>query len=131
MLGVPARLLTRVFVCCDVVSCLVQASGSGLAASRGWVGKMAAVGVAVLIGGLVLQVVAFAVFLGVLGRFWVLAGREGLVVRDGPEGWRRVVWAVAVSSVLIMVGALFVCLLVCVGGLWDGEGVGCVRGLVC
>jgi hypothetical protein len=103
----PARLLTRVFVCCDVVSCLVQASGSSLASSQDWVGSTAQVGIYVLIGGLVLQAVAFAVFLGILGRFWVVARREAFRARHVPEGWTRVVLAVGVSSVLIMVCPLF------------------------
>ncbi|KAH6637176.1 RTA1 like protein-domain-containing protein [Chaetomium tenue] len=109
VLGIPARWLTRVFVCCDVVSCLVQASGSGLAAAQNWVGRMAEVGVGVLIGGLVLQTVAFAVFLGVLGRFWGMAtGTGGELVRgDAPGGWRRVVGAVVVSSVLIMIRCIY------------------------
>jgi hypothetical protein len=80
-----------------------------------------------LIGGLVLQAVAFAVFLGILGRFWVVARREGFRARHVPEGWTRVVLAVGVSSVLIMVCALFACCCwdcVCWGErVWIGFGV--------
>ncbi|KAH6845697.1 RTA1 like protein-domain-containing protein [Chaetomium sp. MPI-CAGE-AT-0009] len=107
VLGLPARLLTRVFVGCDVVSCLVQVSGSAVASSVQWVGRTAEVGMDVLIAGLVVQAVAFAVILGVLGRFWFLAGKGGCVAADAPCGWQRVVVAVCVSSVLIMIRCIY------------------------
>ncbi|KAK3299541.1 RTA1 like protein-domain-containing protein [Chaetomium fimeti] len=108
VLGIPARLLTRVFVGCDVLSCLVQASGSSISSSVQWVGTTAEVGVYVLIGGLVLQAVAFAVFLGILARFWYLATRKGgCLAGDAPVGWERVVLAVFVSSVLIMIRCIY------------------------
>jgi hypothetical protein len=108
--GVHGRLITRVFVVFDIISFLVQCSGSGVASSVEWVGSTAQVGVYILIGGLCLQAVAFGFFLGILGRFHYLAKRKGVVAEDAPVGWEKVVVAVYVSSVLIMVcvqGKLF------------------------
>ena len=107
VLGLHGRLLTRVFVACDVLCTLVQCSGSGIASSSQWQGANADLGVKVLIGGLALQAAAFAVFMGVFGRFHYVAVRKGLVAADAPAGWERVVVAVWVSSVLILVRLLF------------------------
>ncbi len=104
VLGLHGRLLTRVFVACDVLCSLVQCSGSGIASSSEWQGANAALGVKVLIGGLSLQAASFAVFMGVFGRFHYVAVRKGLVAADAPAGWERVVVAVWVSSVLVLVG---------------------------
>jgi hypothetical protein len=119
--GVPARLLTRVFVSSDVLTFFVQAAGSSVASSVEWVGPTANVGVKILIGGLALQAVMFLFFLAIFSRFVYLAKRKGLVVGDAPRGWEKVVVAVYVSSAMILVR----CPLVARGlGLWETDGVG-------
>lgn len=55
--------IPRIFVASDILSFLTQASGSGIAASNNWEGTQKDTGVGVLIGGLVLQLVTFALFL--------------------------------------------------------------------
>ncbi len=102
--GIPARLITRVFVGCDIISFLVQAAGSGAASSDNWTGPNQKTGVDSLIGGLSMQVLTFAVFLCVFARFHTLANR--LEVPEAPKGWRKVVTAVYVSSFLVMVSAV-------------------------
>lgn len=98
---IPAHLITRVFVACDILSLLIQASGSGIASSGNWEGDEAKTGTNVLIGGLVLQVATFAWFLSIVVRFWVVT-KHG--VKEGaPKGWRVVGYAIWVSSVLILV----------------------------
>ncbi len=111
VLGVHGRLLTRIFVACDVVCTLVQCSGSGIASSTQWAGDNAALGIKVLIGGLSLQAGAFSVFLCIFGRFHYVAARKGLVARDAPVGWQKVVTAVWISSALILVSFNFFWLL--------------------
>lgn len=101
--GLPARLLTRVFVSSDVLTFFVQAAGSGVASSVEWVGPTADVGVKILIGGLALQAVMFIFFLSIFSRFVYLAKRKGLAVGDAPRGWEKVVVAVYVSSAMILV----------------------------
>jgi hypothetical protein len=102
VLGIPARLLTRFFVACDVVSFLAQCSGSGIASSDDWSGPNERTGRYILIGGLAFQAVAFSLFLCVLRRFQVLA--NGVEVESAPRGWRRVMVAVYISSSMILVG---------------------------
>ena len=101
VLGVPARWLTRLFVLCDVLSFLVQGSGSAIASSANWVGPNEVVGVRVLITGLALQVATFGVFFAILLRFHVLAGRGEAA--GAPIGWRGLLAGIYVSSGLIMV----------------------------
>lgn len=119
--GVPARLLTRVFVSSDVLTFFVQAAGSGVASSVEWVGPTANVGVKILIGGLALQAVMFIFFLSIFSRFVYLAKRKGLAVADAPRGWEKVVVAVYVSSAMILVCSLLVAWVL---GLRGTDGVG-------
>ena len=100
--GVHGRLITRVFVIFDVISFLVQCSGSGVGSSANWAGSTADVGVKILIGGLALQALSFGFFICIFSRFHYLAKR-GLTTEDAPAGWERIVAAVYTSSILIMV----------------------------
>lgn len=84
---------------------MVQGSGSGIASSGDWIGPKADTGRYTLIGGLVLQLVAFSLFLAIFRRFHVLANRFG--VPQAPVGWRKVVLSVYVSSSMIMVGPAY------------------------
>lgn len=70
------RWLPRIFVTLDIISCLTQASGSGIASSGDWAGSEKDTGTGVLIGGLVLQVVAFATFLMIVGSFHMKSTRS-------------------------------------------------------
>lgn len=102
ILGIPGRRLTPIFVCCDIVAFLVQGSGSGVASSNNWTGDEERVGRYILVAGLAFQFVAFSLFLCVFRRFHVLANRNALAA--APGGWRKIVLAVYISSILIMVG---------------------------
>lgn len=102
VIRIPGHRLTPIFVCCDIVAFLVQGSGSGVASSNNWTGDEERLGRYILIAGLAFQFLAFSLFLCVFRRFHVLANRHE--VPDAPAGWRKVVLAVYVSSILIMVG---------------------------
>jgi hypothetical protein len=101
--GVSARWLTKIFIACDILSFLVQASGSSVASSEDWTGHMGKIGTYILMAGLSFQVAAFAVFLTVFGRFDYLATKKHQAVPDAPAHWRRLVVAVYISSASIMV----------------------------
>jgi hypothetical protein len=101
LVGISARVVTRVFVMVDVVSFLVQGAGSSVASSDNWAGPTAEKGVNILLGGLGLQVLGFGFFLAVLGVFHRKANRFERA--DAPAGWRRMLWAVYVCSFLILV----------------------------
>ncbi|KAF2273213.1 RTA1-domain-containing protein [Westerdykella ornata] len=102
---IPARFITKAFVLFDILTFLIQASGSAIASSGNWEGDQAATGTNVLIGGLSLQVATFAWFLSIVTRFWWFTRRE---VKDGaPVGWARVLQAIWVSSLLILVRSIY------------------------
>lgn len=99
--GLPTRRITLLFVISDILSGLVQSSGSGVASSGNWSGPNLTVGINILISGLALQAFSFLVFMALLGRFHWLAKREAMV--DAPAGWVKLLWAVYVSSAMILV----------------------------
>lgn len=101
---IPAHLITRTFVGFDILSFLVQVSGTSIAAGSEWKGSQAKVGTNVLIGGLGLQVAMFSWFLAIVTRFWRCTKNE--VKNDAPVGWTRVLQAICVSSSLILVSEL-------------------------
>ncbi|KAF2740860.1 RTM1-like protein [Polyplosphaeria fusca] len=102
---IPARLITRTFVGCDILSFLIQASGSGIASSGSWEGDEAKIGTNVLICGLATQVATFVWFLAIVLRFWWHT-KVG-VKRDAPAGWFRVLQAIWISSSLILVRSIY------------------------
>lgn len=88
---------------CDVLTLLVQVSGSAIAASNNWEGEMVRVGENVLIAGLALQLATFSLFLTIVAKFHFLTmGPEGVSAGAG-QGWRRILWAVYISSSMIVV----------------------------
>jgi hypothetical protein len=75
----PARWTTPIFVTCDVVTILIQVSGTSISAAGNWVGQTADIGSDVLLAGLALQTITIAIFLLITLRF---AGRGVLRVHS-------------------------------------------------
>lgn len=94
--------ITKIFVCCDIFSFLIQASGSGIAASDNWSGDAATIGEYVLLAGLATQVATFLFFMAILIKFHMKVKHEG-ERSDAPKGWRKVLWSVYVSSAMVLV----------------------------
>ncbi|KAM3427604.1 hypothetical protein MY4824_009326 [Beauveria thailandica] len=105
ILGIAGRLLTPIFVSFDILSFVVQGNGSAIASTGNWRGPEEKIGRYTLIGGLLLQLLAFGLFLAVFGRFNFLANR--FAVPDAPVGWRKVVRAVYISSIAIMMRCIY------------------------
>ncbi|OAQ96837.1 hypothetical protein LLEC1_03882 [Akanthomyces lecanii] len=105
ILGITGRLLTPIFVGFDILSFLVQGNGSAIASAGNWTGPKEKIGRCTLIGGLLLQLLAFGLFLAVFGRFYLLATR--FAVPEAPSGWRKVVCAVYISSIAIMIRCIY------------------------
>ncbi|CZR62608.1 related to Rtm1p [Phialocephala subalpina] len=103
---IPVRILTRIFVLCDIVSFLIQVSGTGIASSQNWDGQTLKIGEDILIAGLAIQVATFGFFLAIVGRFHLLT-RAGGVRNDAGEGWRLVLKAVYISSILIIIRSIY------------------------
>ncbi|KAH7391576.1 RTA1 like protein-domain-containing protein [Cadophora sp. MPI-SDFR-AT-0126] len=101
----PLRNLTKIFVTSDIVTLIVQVSGTSIASSNDWEGDMVQVGENILIAGLAIQCFSLVVFLTVLWRFWGLATTDQKI--DAGNGWRRVVRAVGISCVLILIRSIY------------------------
>ena len=94
--------IPRIFIMSDILSFLTQASGSGIASSNDWKGTQKDAGVGILIGGLVLQLVTFAVFL--LLVIWFDMRSTSSSLGGGMEnGVRLVLNGVYVASFFIVV----------------------------
>ncbi|KAM3435971.1 hypothetical protein NHJ13734_005304 [Beauveria thailandica] len=105
ILGIAGRLITPIFVTFDILSFVVQDNGSAIASTGNWRGPEEKIGRYTLIGGLLLQLLAFGLFLAVFGRFNFLANR--FAVPDAPVSWRKVVRAVYISSIAIMMRCIY------------------------
>ncbi|KFY03682.1 hypothetical protein O988_01308 [Pseudogymnoascus sp. VKM F-3808] len=103
--GFSTRKLTRIFISADIISFLIQVSGSGIASSGNWEGSNATLGQNVLIAGLATQLLTFLFFVGILRRFHQLANTEGR--EDAPRGWRKVLHAVYATSALVIVRCIY------------------------
>lgn len=99
---IRTTLLTRIFVICDIVTFLIQVSGSGIASSGNWEGEVVDIGTNVLIAGLSLQIATFTFFVAIVARFHRIT-ISGRVRDDAGDGWKPVLNAVYISSVLIIV----------------------------
>lgn len=114
-LVIAPRWLTRVFVCGDVFSFLVQSSGGGLMAADSFPQKTAE---NIILAGLIIQIVLFgffvvtAVLFHVRMRRWpsaASASASGVPAGAGASTvpWERILVMLYVASVLIMVRSVF------------------------
>ena len=101
---IPVRNLTRIFITYDIFSFLVQVSGSGIASSLSWQGNTLYTGTDVLVTGLATQIITFAFFLTIIGRFHQITRNRGVRSNTG-KGWRNVLYIVYISSALIIISS--------------------------
>ncbi|KAF2099714.1 RTA1-domain-containing protein [Rhizodiscina lignyota] len=106
ILRIQPHRITKIFVGCDIMSFLIQASGSGIAASVNWVGSTADIGQDVLLAGLGTQVATFVFFIAILVIFILRVKREGERA-DSPDGWRKVLYSVCISSALVLIRSIY------------------------
>jgi RTA1 like protein len=100
ILRVTPRVITRLFVGCDILALLIQCSGSGVASSQNWVGNA---GIDILMAGLGIQLATNVVFMALLAVFYRRTIINGMISSDAPEKWRTVLWVVIISNILIFV----------------------------
>lgn len=105
--------LTKIFVICDVFSFFVQGGGAGLMAQGGENSKL---GEKLIVGGLMIQVVAFGFFCVTAGVFHYRyqtysVGAVAYSHRDengkGRGLWKQGLYALYGNSILIMVRSIF------------------------
>ncbi|KAE9363313.1 RTA1 like protein [Stipitochalara longipes BDJ] len=106
LLHIPLHHLTKIFITSDIVTFLIQVSGSGIASSGNWKGSTVKIGVDVLMAGLGVQLATILFFCCVVRRFHVLT-RRGHVISSAGEGWRKILMAVYVSSGLIVIRSVY------------------------
>ncbi|KAH1488388.1 hypothetical protein LV164_002213 [Aspergillus fumigatus] len=102
--GGSGRRLPWMFVTLDILAVLTQGSGSGIASSEDWEGSTKDVGIGVLIGGLVLQVVTFATYLVIVAWFQWRVMAEG---HQLPHGVRMVLKGVCIAGFFIMLRSIY------------------------
>jgi len=107
ILGVSAHRITKIFVGADIMSFLIQVSGSGIASSNNWRGKTEKIGVNVLIAGLSTQLATILFFVVIVGVFGKRAVLERQARDQAPEGWRKVLAAISISSTLITLRSIY------------------------
>lgn len=93
----------RIFVASDILSFLTQASGSGLASSNNWAGSTKDAGIGVLIGGLVLQLVTFLLFLVIVICYDVRVAPTSSPRDEKGSGVRSVLTGMYISGFFITV----------------------------
>jgi hypothetical protein len=105
ILGLKPTLVTKIFVGIDIVSILIQASGSGLASSNDWEGSSKEAGVNILIAGLAIQVATVVVFLFMCWKFSDRAYFGRGMREDAPPLADRAFKAICIASALIAVSS--------------------------
>ncbi|KAF8849666.1 RTA1-domain-containing protein [Acephala macrosclerotiorum] len=98
---IPARWLTKIFVCGDVLSFVVQ-SGGGLMA----VPRMMTIGEHLVVFGLLIQIISFGIFVLAAGVF-----HYHVVCSPTPASlqvhWRRYMYTLYAASALIFIRSVF------------------------
>lgn len=104
-LGVSATWVTRIFVGFDVISFLTQSAGAGLLSSAKDDRKKSENGQHIVMGGLVIQLVAFGFFTAVAVRFHMKVRRLQKMptnFKSRAEEWRPLLFCLYASCILIM-----------------------------
>lgn len=99
---VPARFLTKIFVTGDVICFFIQAGGGGLLAGAKSTTKVK-LGEAVILAGLVLQVVIFGLFLVVAGLFHTQMQKDISIRVCDDHPWQQLMMSLYLVSALIAV----------------------------
>lgn len=94
----PPRWTTRIFVAADIVSFFIQAGGAGIL-TQAKSGSSTKTGQNVIVGGLVFQLVAFAVFIASAVVFDVRSRKHGASLPTA----QRILMMLYATSLLIMV----------------------------
>lgn len=109
---IPLRFLTKIFVFGDVLSFLMQASGGGIMSS-GTESSMNT-GENIIIGGLIVQLLFFGMFVVVASIFHYRVSRRpnecAMITRNVPSqfnNWNSILIALFCCSILILIRSIF------------------------
>jgi len=104
ILGIKSKLITRVFVACDILSFLIQSAGIGVASSQNWDGEA---GINTLITGLSTQLATNVVFIALVVAFYKKTVIDGVVSRDVPSNWKSLLLVIMATIILILIRSLY------------------------
>lgn len=96
--------LTKIFVSGDVVSFMMQGAGGGIMSS-GSASSMKT-GEKIIIGGLIVQILFFGLFF-VTAILFQMRGKEYLATLNGSIPWKKHLFALYATSILILVRSVF------------------------
>jgi hypothetical protein len=107
---IPKKWLTKTFVAGDVLSFVMQSGGAGMMSSGN--SKSVKLGEKVIVGGLIMQVIFFIIFLFVATAFYQRIQREPTVrastlQKNGKTGWMTLFYALFTASGFILVRSIF------------------------
>ena len=99
---VPARYLTKIFVCGDVACFFIQSAGGGTLSNAKTASKVQ-LGEDIVLAGLVLQIVIFGLFVAVATNFHVRMHRNTTAGSLTSLRWQRLLPTLYVASLLITI----------------------------
>ncbi|OQE26720.1 hypothetical protein PENSTE_c005G04492 [Penicillium steckii] len=101
---IPMKMITELFVSCDIITFLIQGGGAGLMAK----GDLTSVGQDIVLAGLALQIVTFVVFLItaiIFHKRMHLHPTQTILYENVP--WKRHLNALYIISAMILVRSIF------------------------
>jgi hypothetical protein len=107
-LGVSATWVTRIFVGFDVISFLTQSAGAGILSSAKDNRNKSETGQHIVMGGLVIQLIAFGFFTAIAVRFHLKVRRLQVPTNFNSRAreWRPLLFCLYASCILIMLSRL-------------------------
>ncbi|KAE8373050.1 RTA1 like protein [Aspergillus bertholletiae] len=103
---IRVELVTRTFVMCDILTFLVQGSGAGMMA----IGSLSKTGQNIVLAGLILQIVAFSLFIVTAAIFYqritrYITAPAAFSTNEVP--WKKHLWNLFAISGLILIRSIF------------------------
>lgn len=104
------KVVTWIFVICDIISFFIQVSGAGLLSSANGSAERAQLGENILLGGLGINLVSFGIFYLQIFYFDYRT-RKSLNVFPGgglcEKGWRQLLYVIYFSSLLVLIRQIY------------------------
>ncbi|KAF2008816.1 RTA1 like protein [Aaosphaeria arxii CBS 175.79] len=100
---VPVRWLTKIFVCGDIISFVVQGTGGGVMVT----GDSMKTGESIILGGLFVQIVIFGLFAVTAAIFHTRLRRQPTEASLASSTWASTMVMLYIVSALIMVRSIF------------------------
>lgn len=107
---IKPKVVTWIFLTFDIISFLIQSSGAGLLSSAGENPEKAKLGENILLGGLGINLISFAIFCLQIFYFDYHTRKSLTVVPGGglrQKGWRQFLYVIYFSSLLVLIRQIY------------------------